>query len=201
MESDYKYLFKLILIGDSGVGKTSVLSRYLDEDIQENHISTIGVDFKIKTIVHNGETVKLLLWDTAGQEKFSAITKSYYRGSHGIIIIFDVTHKDSFTSIDKWMKKVKENASEDVEFIIIGNKCDLTDEIVIKRENVYEFLDSNKIDRSKYYETSAKENICIADAFNKLTSILVDNFGKKGEVGLKDKIFPSDIARKKGGCC
>ena len=99
-------MFKLLLIGDSGVGKSCLLLRFADDTYTESYISTIGVDFKIRTIELDGKTIKLQIWDTAGQERFRTITSSYYRGAHGIIIVYDVTDRDSFDSVKYWMQEV-----------------------------------------------------------------------------------------------
>merc|ERR1711898_6342 len=103
MNAEYDYLFKLLLIGDSGVGKSCLLLRFADDTYSESYISTIGVDFKIRTIEHDGKRIKLQIWDTAGQERFRTITSSYYRGAHGIIVVYDVTELDTFHAVERWM--------------------------------------------------------------------------------------------------
>jgi len=107
MNPEYDYLFKLLLIGDSGVGKSCLLLRFADDTYTESYISTIGVDFKIRTIQLDGKTVKLQIWDTAGQERFRTITSSYYRGAHGIIVVYDVTDQESFTNVSQWLKGIR----------------------------------------------------------------------------------------------
>ena len=101
--SNYDYIFKVLLIGDSGVGKSSLLLRFADDTYTDCYISTIGVDFKIKTVELDGETVKLQLWDTAGQERFKTITSNYYRGAHGFILVYDVTNEESFKNLKQWI--------------------------------------------------------------------------------------------------
>merc|ERR1712159_656276 len=103
MNPEYDYLFKLLLIGDSGVGKSCLLFRFADDTYQESYISTIGVDFKIRTVELEGKTIKLQIWDTAGQERFRTITSSYYRGAHGIIVVYDVTDQESFNNVKTWL--------------------------------------------------------------------------------------------------
>ena len=119
---DYEYLFKLLLIGNSGVGKSCILMRYADNSFTENFFNTIGVDFKIKTITLNDQVIKMQIWDTAGQDRFRTLTSSYYRGAHGIIIVYDVTSRDSFDNVRVWMQEIEKFASENVNKLLVGNK-------------------------------------------------------------------------------
>lgn len=151
---DYDYLFKVILIGDSGVGKSCVMSRFTDDTYDESHISTIGVDFKIRTLELNNKTIKLQIWDTAGQERFRTITSSYYRGSHGIFIAFDITNYESFENAAKWLAEVRSYAKEDAVIYLIGNKIDMEENRVVPYNIAYEFAKSEGI---IYMETSAKK--------------------------------------------
>ena len=122
---EYDYLFKILLIGSSGVGKSSLLSRYSEDSYEANFLPTIGVDFKIKTIEIDGKKVKLQIWDTAGQERFKNITSSYYRGAHGVIVAYDVTDKKSYQDIHTWMGEVEKHASPNITRVLVGNKSDL----------------------------------------------------------------------------
>jgi len=119
---DYDYLFKILLIGDSNVGKSSLLTRFSDDKFSEDIINTVGVDFKFKTLDIEGKKIKLQIWDTAGQERFRTVTSSYYRGAHGIIIVYDITNADSFKSVTAWIKDAEEGAPPDLEKSIVGNK-------------------------------------------------------------------------------
>ncbi|XP_048491757.1 GTP-binding protein YPTM2 isoform X2 [Beta vulgaris subsp. vulgaris] len=126
MNSEYDYLFKLLLIGDSGVGKSCLLLRFADDSYLDSYISTIGVDFKIRTVDQDGKTIKLQIWDTAGQERFRTITSSYYRGAHGIIVVYDITDQESFNNVKQWLSEIDRYASNNVNKLLVGNKSDLT---------------------------------------------------------------------------
>uniref|UniRef100_A0A452XJM9 GTP-binding protein n=1 Tax=Aegilops tauschii subsp. strangulata TaxID=200361 RepID=A0A452XJM9_AEGTS len=132
--SEYDYLFKLLLIGDSSVGKSCLLLRFADDAYVDTYISTIGVDFKIRTVELDGKSVKLQIWDTAGQERFRTITSSYYRGAHGIIIVYDVTDRESFNNVKQWLSEIDRYASDSVCKLLVGNKCDLVDSKVVDTE-------------------------------------------------------------------
>ncbi|CAN6475599.1 unnamed protein product [Victoria cruziana] len=140
MSNEYDYLFKLLLIGDSSVGKSCLLLRFADDSYVDSYISTIGVDFKIRTMELDGKTIKLQIWDTAGQERFRTITSSYYRGAHGIIIVYDVTEKESFNNVKQWLNEIDRYASDTVCKLLVGNKCDLVNEKVIETQTAKVFF-------------------------------------------------------------
>eukprot|EP00485_Elphidium_margaritaceum_P023891 CAMPEP_0202712836 /NCGR_PEP_ID=MMETSP1385-20130828/46410_1 /ASSEMBLY_ACC=CAM_ASM_000861 /TAXON_ID=933848 /ORGANISM="Elphidium margaritaceum" /LENGTH=214 /DNA_ID=CAMNT_0049372999 /DNA_START=66 /DNA_END=710 /DNA_ORIENTATION=+ len=169
MSADYDYLFKFLLIGDSGVGKSSMMVRFADDEYDSSFITTIGVDFKIKEIELDDKTVKLQIWDSAGQERFRTITQSYYRGAHGIIIVYDVTDKESFDNIGQWIVEVKRFASDDVSVLIVGNKCDLDQKRTVSFQCAKEFADEHGL---HYIETSAKNAYNVQAAFYEMTKII-----------------------------
>ncbi|KAH9300567.1 hypothetical protein KI387_012150, partial [Taxus chinensis] len=156
------YLFKLLLIGDSGVGKSCLLLRFADDSYLESYISTIGVDFKIRTVEQDGKTIKLQIWDTAGQERFRTITSSYYRGAHGIIVVYDVTDLESFNNVKQWLNEIDRYASENVNKLLVGNKCDLTANRAVEYETAKAFADEIGI---PFLETSAKNATNVEQAF------------------------------------
>jgi len=162
MASEYDYLFKLLLIGDSGVGKSCLLLRFADDTYTESYISTIGVDFKIRTLELDGKTVKLQIWDTAGQERFRTITSSYYRGAHGIIVVYDVTDQESFNNVKQWMNEIDRYANEKVNKMLVGNKCDLTSKKVVQMEDAKQYAETLGI---PFLETSAKDSTNVEQAF------------------------------------
>ena len=143
MGSEYDYLFKILLIGDSGVGKSSVLGRFVDKVFTDTYISTIGVDFKIRTLNIDGKAVKLQIWDTAGQERFRTITTSYYRGVHAVILVYDVTDILSFNNISNWLKEVQRYAPDNAIKLLIGNKCDLV------RKYTHKYIKQNNKKKNK----------------------------------------------------
>jgi len=160
--SQYDYLIKLLLIGDSGVGKSCLLLRFSDDTFTTNFITTIGIDFKIRTIELDGKRIKLQIWDTAGQERFRTITTAYYRGAYGILLIYDVTDENSFQNIRHWMKNIEEYAAENVNKILIGNKCDLVEKKVVDTQKGQQLAANYGI---QFLETSAKNNINVEEAF------------------------------------
>jgi Ras-related protein Rab-8A len=158
----YDYLIKLLLIGDSGVGKSCLLLRFSDDSFTPSFITTIGIDFKIRTIDLDGKRIKLQIWDTAGQERFRTITTAYYRGAMGILLVYDVTDEKSFGNIRNWIRNIEQHATESVNKILIGNKCDMLDKKVIDFERGKALADEYGI---KFLETSAKNSIGVEEAF------------------------------------
>mmetsp|Transcript_31020 Transcript_31020/g.70963 ORF Transcript_31020/g.70963 Transcript_31020/m.70963 type:complete len:204 (+) Transcript_31020:52-663(+) len=162
---DYQDLFKVLLIGDSAVGKSSILLRFADDTYHAAYTSTIGVDFKIRTVNQDSRVIKLQLWDTAGQERFRTITQSYYRGSHGIIVVYDVTDRNSFDHVKHWLEEVEKYAPRGVVRLLVGNKCDLISKRVVTTEEAQEFASEKGI---TFTETSARSAQNVEVAFDKL---------------------------------
>jgi len=132
--NSYDFIAKLLIIGDSGVGKTCLLLRFCENNFMMTHLTTIGIDFKIKTIDVDGKKIKMQIWDTAGQERFKTITQTYYKGAMGIILTYACNDRESFNSIANWMQQIKTHANEDVCKILVGNKADLPDRQVTFEE-------------------------------------------------------------------
>lgn len=195
------YLFKLLVIGDSGVGKSSLLLRFADDTYTECFIATIGVDFKIQTIELDGKTIKLQIWDTAGQERFRTITTSYYRGTHGIIVVYDVTDNDSFNNVKQWLHEIERYANEDVNKLLVGNKSDLTAKRMVSTEQGKEFADSLGM---AFLETSAKTAQNVQQAF--LTMAIQIKARMKTQpqpISRRDNVvsLPSQKCNGKRSCC
>ena len=174
---DYDYLFKLLVIGNSGVGKSCLLMRYAENSFSENFFNTIGVDFKIKNIVLDNKTVKLQIWDTAGQERFRTLTSSYYRGAHGIIVVYDVTDAESFENIRQWMHEIERFASDSVNRCLVGNKSDLTSQREVSFEAGQDLAKGFGI---PFLETSAKSEKNVAATFNTIAKEILKRWGDKG---------------------
>ncbi|EGD78828.1 Rab1/RabD-family small GTPase [Salpingoeca rosetta] len=202
MNPEYDYLFKLLLIGDSGVGKSCLLLRFADDTYTESYISTIGVDFKIRTIELDGKTIKLQIWDTAGQERFRTITSSYYRGAHGIIVVYDVTDKDSFENVKQWLQEIDRYACENVNKLLVGNKSDLAAKKQVDYTTAKEFADSIGI---PFLETSAKNATNVEQAFMTMAAEIKNRMGPTMASGGAKKKDTLDIKAKpassSGGCC
>jgi len=176
MAKTYDYLFKLLLIGDSGVGKTCVLFRFSEDAFNTTFISTIGIDFKIRTIEMDNKKIKLQIWDTAGQERFRTITTAYYRGAMGIMLLYDVTNEKSFDNIKNWIRNIEENASADVEKMLLGNKCELSSARQVSKERGEQLAVEYGI---KFMETSAKTSVNVEEAFHTLARDIKTKTEKK----------------------
>ncbi|XP_022090884.1 ras-related protein Rab-8A-like [Acanthaster planci] len=180
MAKTYDFLFKLLLIGDSGVGKTCVLFRFSEDAFNSTFISTIGIDFKIRTIELDGKKIKLQIWDTAGQDRFRTITTAYYRGAMGIMLVYDITNHKSFENISNWIRNIEEHASSDVEKMILGNKCDMEDRRVVTKDKGEQLAIEYGI---KFMETSAKASINVEEAFVTLARDIKAKMDRKLDAG------------------
>ncbi len=172
MGEEYDYLFKMLLIGDSGVGKSCLLMKYADGTYSDSYLSTIGVDFKIKTEFVDGKIAKLQIWDTAGQERFRTITSSYYRGAHAIAIVFDLTNDESFANIDKWIEEVNKYVTGPHAIVLIGAKADAVNKRLVSRSKINEYAEKHGL---KYIETSAKTGEGVNQAFLELCKSLIES--------------------------
>ena len=173
---EYSHLIKILLVGDSGVGKSSLLSRFIDPDTDLEDISTtIGVDFKLKYVKlkHTNETVKLTVWDTAGQERFRTLTSSYYRGAQGIVFVYDISSKESFESVENvWQKEVDMYSTiPDAIKIVVGNKVDKENERKVKKEDAIAFARRNGC---LFLECSAKTRVSVKEIFDELLQAIVE---------------------------
>uniref|UniRef100_V9L805 Ras-related protein Rab-39B n=1 Tax=Callorhinchus milii TaxID=7868 RepID=V9L805_CALMI len=183
MNPEYDYLFKLLLIGDSGVGKSCLLLRFADDTYTESYISTIGVDFKIRTIELEGKTIKLQIWDTAGQERFRSITRAYYRNSVGGLLLFDITNRRSFQNVHEWLQEAKVHVQPfQIVFVLVGHKCDLAAQRHVSREEAEKLAAAYHM---KYIETSARDSINVEQAFTELTRDIYE-LVRRGEITMQE---------------
>jgi Ras-related protein Rab-2A len=172
----YSYLFKYIIIGDSGCGKSCLLSQFIDKKFESSHDITIGVEFGSKLIKVDGEQIKLQIWDTAGQEAFRSITRSYYKGAIGAIIVFDITRRYTFDNIKKWLIECEQYSGTYINILLVGNKSDLVARQEVGSEEALEFAKKNSIE---YIETSARTGLNVDNIFIHITSDILKKIKSK----------------------
>ena len=195
-DKDYDYIFKIVLVGDTSVGKSCILVRFSDDVFSDNYITTIGVDFRFKTMVVDNKVAKIQIWDTAGQERYRSITTTYYRGASAIIICCDVTCHDSFNNLNNWIDEITKYTDADISKLVLVNKCDLAnEERQIEKKEIEEFENKNNI---KVMEVSAKTGEGIDGAFRYLVEKLISQKNK----GKSDTLtINSDGKNNNKGCC
>jgi len=189
------------LFGDSGVGKSCLLLRFADDTYTDSYISTIGVDFKIRTIEMDGKTIKLQIWDTAGQERFRTITSSYYRGAHGIIVVYDVTDQLSYNNVKQWLQEIDRYACDTVNKLLVGNKSDLVQKRVVEFASAKEFATSSGF---SFLECSAKNATNVEQAFLTMVSEIKSRMQRQPSNPTPQPLPPLGPMRpvtQQGGCC
>mmetsp|Transcript_42750 Transcript_42750/g.103850 ORF Transcript_42750/g.103850 Transcript_42750/m.103850 type:complete len:203 (+) Transcript_42750:41-649(+) len=202
MNTEYDYLFKLLLIGDSGVGKSCLLLRFADDTYTESYISTIGVDFKIRTIQLDGKTIKLQIWDTAGQERFRSMAPLYYRGAVAAILVCSITDEGSFEKLKEWVRELQANVSEPLVLAIACNKADMAEHRVVSYAAAAQYAASIG---ALIFETSAKQNTGVSELFHEVARKLVasrvrdpEHSSNGQQTSLPD---PLSEAERRRGCC
>jgi Ras-related protein Rab-1A len=194
---DYDYIFKIVLIGDTCVGKSCILVRFSDDIFNDSYVTTIGVDFRFKTMVVNNKVAKIQIWDTAGQERYRSITTAYYRGAAAIIICCDCTNKESFNNINNWIEEIGKYTDKDsVDKIVLMNKCDLVEERCIDKNEINKFEKESGI---KVLEVSAKTGEGIDKAFEYVIAKLIDKNEKTNNNTMT--LRGDGFLDKQGGCC
>ncbi|KAJ8471510.1 hypothetical protein OPV22_025853 [Ensete ventricosum] len=209
-DEDYDYLFKVVLIGDSGVGKTNLLSRFSRNEFSSESKSTIGVEFATRTIRVDEKLVKAQIWDTAGQERYRAITSAYYRGAAGALVVYDVTRHVTFENVERWMKELKNHTDANTVIMLLGNKADLRHIRAVSVEDAQAFAQR---ERAFFMETSALESMNVETAFTEVLTQIFHVVSKKVlDLGDDPSVVPKgqtinigaddDVqAAKKTGCC
>ena len=209
MEDEYEMMFKIVLVGDASVGKTNIMSKYLKNEFHEDSKATVGVEFGAKQFTVEGHKIKAQIWDTAGQERYKAMTSAYFKGAKGAFIVYDITSKSSFESVDRWLNDLRVSADKNLTVIIIGNKCDLEQQRDVKKEQGEEKSKSNGV---AFMETSALSGENIDKAFDKMVNEVfkkcheefisdgdLDIVGGSEDINL-EKTKPKDDGKKKK-CC
>ncbi|KAG7550180.1 Small GTP-binding protein domain [Arabidopsis thaliana x Arabidopsis arenosa] len=206
------YVFKLVLIGDSGVGKSQILSRYARNEFSLDSKATIGVEFQTRTLVIDHKSVKAQIWDTAGQERYRAVTSAYYRGAVGAMLVYDVTRRQTFDHIPRWLEELRNNADKNIVIILVGNKSDLEDQRAISMEDAKEFAEKEGL---FFLETSALNAVNVESAFSTVLTEIFNIVNKKSLVagegegngdpgslaGKKIDIVPGQVIPTKNRLC
>lgn len=201
----YHYILKFIIIGDSSVGKSNILLRFTDNRFHSSHDTTIGVEFATKIISRQNTIYKLQIWDTAGQETFRSITRSYYRGTIGCLMVYDITNRESFESLEYWISDLQKYCDQNMVIVLIGNKTDLEDKRKVSFDEGKEFADKHKI---SFFETSAKTgdkiSDCFVDAVDRINKKIIGNeislIKSKGVNVILDKIPKTKTYRDTCAC-
>jgi len=212
-DDDYDYLFKIVLIGDSGVGKSNILTRFTKNEFNLESKTTIGVEFATKTMSAEGKVIKAQIWDTAGQERYRAITSAYYRGAVGALLMYDITKYQTFANVEKWFEELRNNAESNIVVMLVGNKSDLKPLRAVSQEEATAFAEKHGI---AFIETSALDSSNVELAFHKVITEIYQNLSKRaaagdggsgkvlgdGDVIRIEKEKRDDLEKKKsGGCC
>ncbi|CAL9179884.1 ras-related protein Rab11C-like [Musa acuminata AAA Group] len=210
VDHEYDYLFKIVLIGDSGVGKSNILSRFTRNEFSLDSKSTIGVEFATKTLQIEGKTIKAQIWDTAGQERYRAITSAYYRGAVGALLVYDMTKKQTFDNVQRWLRELRDHADSNIVIMMVGNKSDLQHLRAVSEDDGQVLAEKEGL---SFLETSALESLNVDKAFHSILTEIYRIINKKAlaaKVAAKTAAPPtqgttinvSDSAGgSKGACC
>ncbi|KAG7535556.1 P-loop containing nucleoside triphosphate hydrolase [Arabidopsis thaliana x Arabidopsis arenosa] len=190
------YVFKVVLIGDSAVGKSQILARYARDEFSLDSKATIGVEFQTRTLVIDHKSVKAQIWDTAGQERYRAVTSAYYRGAVGAMLVYDITRRQTFDHIPRWLEELRAHADKNIVIILIGNKSDLVDQRAILTEDAKEFAEKEGL---FFLETSAFNATNVESAFSTVLTEIFNIVNKKSLAASEDQENgnPGSLAGKK----
>ena len=193
----YDVKYKIMVLGESKVGKTSLIKRYTKDQFGGVYLTTVGMDFQDKIIEIEDKKVRLQVWDTAGQERFRNVTKSYFQSSQGLLVVYDITDNESFQKINFWMENIKNNAPENVKLILVGNKCDLANE---RKVTIEDGENKARYYNIKFFESSAKDGTNVNELFFYLANEIYQDEKTKGKDNKKTMQLDS-IKKEKKGCC
>ncbi|XP_028455232.1 RAB3D, member RAS oncogene family, b [Perca flavescens] len=202
-DQNFDYMFKLLIIGNSSVGKTSFLFRYADDSFTSAFVSTVGIDFKVKTVFRNDKRIKLQIWDTAGQERYRTITTAYYRGAMGFLLMYDITNQESFSAVQDWATQIKTYSWDNAQVILVGNKCDLEDDRVVPTEDSQRLAEELGF---QFFEASAMDNINVKQVFERLVDVICEKMNEtmEGDLNLvtnhRNQTLKDSPADSHGGC-
>ena len=188
---------KIITLGDSHVGKSSLIFKFIEDTFSSSYMSTVGFDLKFKTIKINDEEIKVMIFDTAGQERFRSLASNYIRKANGILLVYDISDKNTFLNIENWMTSIKEESSDTIPIILIGNKCDLDDQRKIQKEEGEQFANNNNL---KFFETSCKDGDNVEKCFIELTKLIIERKKEKQFNPNTQKLVNKEKKKEKD-CC
>jgi len=194
---DYDYLFKLVLIGDSGVGKSNLLSRFTRNEFNIDSKSTISVEFATRGVIIEGKTIKAQIWDTAGQERYRAITSAYYRGAVGALVLYDLSKHITYENVERWLRELRDHANQDIVIMLVGNKSDLRHLRTVPTEEALAYAERNQL---SFIETSALDSTNVEKAFQMIISEIYKRASKDSD-SRNDLIQPTDDEPPKKSCC
>ena len=182
-DEEYDYLFKVVLIGDSGVGKSNLLSRFTRNEFNLESKSTIGVEFATKSIKTEGKTIKAQIWDTAGQERYRAITSAYYRGAVGALLVYDISKHSTFENVERWLKELRDHADSNIVIMLVGNKSDLRHLRAVSTDEAMAFAEKHNL---AFIETSALDSTGVETAFHRILTEIYRLMSRKSMNAEKD---------------
>lgn len=188
-DDEYDYLFKVVLIGDSGVGKSNLLSRFTRNEFNLESKSTIGVEFATRSIQVDSKTVKAQIWDTAGQERYRAITSAYYRGAVGALLVYDISKQVTFENVERWLNELRDHADSNIVIMLVGNKSDLRHLRAVSTEEAAQFAEKHNL---SFIETSALESTNVEEAFQQILTEIYNIIGRSGGDGDKPNMQQAD---------
>jgi len=206
-DDEYDYLFKVVLIGDSGVGKSNLLSRFTRNEFNLESKSTIGVEFATRSIQCDSKTIKAQIWDTAGQERYRAITSAYYRGAVGALLVYDISKSESYNNVERWLNELRDHADSNIVIMLVGNKSDLRHLRAVQTDQASAFAEKHGL---SFIETSALDSTNVELAFQRILTeiyhiVAVNKLEKKDQTDVKDtetvEIERTEREEKKSGCC